>query len=133
MRALSELKKENKGGSKSITGENLHSIVKSVEEPKDYEKGEAFLIRYDVFDENGEAHKFKELFVNKAWNQRTTDFITYLEEHDISREKLEEFVGCEEILEIRKKATIRGSFPSIVNRQFVGKGGDTGAGMGVSK
>lgn len=85
-------------------------------------------LTYELTDKNtGVCHPFSETFVFVRGNERTQDFLDYLDAVGIGwdEEGLPCFVGCTEKVVIKRNPTRHGTLPSIVERDFLSRPGDT--------
>ena len=98
---------------------DFESTVVSVETPQDFVEGEAFDITYDLVDENGTHHSYRERFYADTSNERTATFADYLDNIGVGRENIENFVGTKEKISIRKKVSKNQARPTIVSREVI--------------
>lgn len=93
------------------------SKVIRVEIDNRYQKG-AVVVTYELKDKK-KNYTFKEVFIDDDRFERTVDFFDYLSELGI--ENLEDFVGCEEELDLKWNFTAKGRKElTIDTRKFLG-------------
>ena len=117
---LHRKEKEGKEGidKKTIPVGSYHSTVLSVAEPEEYAPGERIVIQYELTNSHGEKFKFQEVFQLRCPSERTYEFAEYLAKSGIY--EFEDFVGCEEEVDIRLRKGRRKAFPSIIAREMLG-------------
>ena len=119
MISIRELQEKSKKttGKVTIPSGKYHSVVLSVSEPEEYAPGEKVVIRYELTDAEEKRFQFQEEFLLRHPPERTKDFLDYLAEYGIN--EFEDFIGCEEEVEIRLRRGKYRDFPSIINRDMV--------------
>lgn len=119
MISIKELQKNAKKGEgkKALPVGKYHSVVLSVTEPEEYAPGEKLVIKYELTNPEGEKFKFKEEYLLRRASERTYCFMDYLAEYGIR--EFEDFVGCEEEVDIRLRRGRSKEFPSIIARDMI--------------
>ena len=120
MISLKKLQKKagNAAHTSNVPVGKYNSVVLSVEEPKDFAPGEKAIIRYELTNDKGEKFSFKDEYLIRRATPRTYELFEYLAEYGI--DDLEDFVGCEEEVEILMRSGRYGqNFASICSREMI--------------
>lgn len=117
MKLSFEKKKGN--SSKKLKPGTYISVVLDIKYDDKCVDGTAIKIWYEIENEKGEKYKHSEIFHTGYYNSRTRQFYDYLEENGIDTESIDAFIGCHEKVVIKWNPTYKGTFPAIVEREFI--------------
>lgn len=99
------------------------SIVVDVYQAEGFFPGEAFTVMYKLKDGDNTL-VYKETFIDKPGEDRTIEFLKYLEDHGYDKDDLSTIVGMEEELELLKQKKGRGIYLNVYRRTYIGHNGD---------
>ena len=91
------------------------SVVLSVAYAADYVHESALEIKYELTAADGSTHPYREIFFNDSSIPRTRAFLEYLDSLGVPMNELEQFVGFEEELVIKKAG--KGKLVTIESRR----------------
>lgn len=115
MISLKDLKKKANSPA-SIKPGVYHAEVIEVAEDEKYVDGTAFIVKYKLYDVDGNLRgDFKETFHNNTNNARTAELAEFMEE--IGVEMVDDLIGITMRVDIKYRITSYGkSLPSIISR-----------------
>lgn len=94
-----------------------NSSITSVTFDERYDNFIGLRINYELTDKDGRTFEFDELFHNVPGNQRTEEFIQYLENSGIDTDDVQNLVGFTEILTLKWTVKHHRQYLTIVNRK----------------
>lgn len=103
---------------KPVIGKPYTSTVSFADWDPEYKSGEAYLLKYDLFDQEGNCLTWQEVFFapkkGRKTPSRTSAFLSYLDALGINN--FEDLVGLEESVIFRKVVSGNRAMLSIVER-----------------
>lgn len=115
MISIKEMKKKANSIS-SIKPGAYHAEVIEVAEDEKYVDGTAFIVKYKLYDGDGNLRgDFRETFYNNTNNARTRELAEFMEK--IGVDEVDDLIGVKMSVEIKFRITSYGkSLPSIISR-----------------
>ena len=99
------------------------SVITDVYAAEDFAPGEAFVVKYQ-FTVGDNAIVYKETFIDSLREDRTVDFLSYLDNCGYDTSDLSTIIGMREELTLLKQKRNGKIFLNICGRNYLGHEGD---------
>jgi hypothetical protein len=99
------------------------AVITDVSQAEGYVPGEAFTVKYKL-TVGDSTLVYKETFIDKPGEDRTVEFLDFLEDNGYDKEDLSTIIGLEAELELLKQKKGGGIFLNVYSRTYTGHQGD---------
>lgn len=95
------------------------AIITDVSQAEGYVPGEAFTVKYKL-TVGDSTLVYRETFIDKPGEERTMEFLEFLESNGYDKEDLSDIIGMELELELLKQKRGSGIFLNVYRRFYIG-------------